>query len=69
MFRCSDDKMKKCKEKINKKKCGYDLVDVFLPLCGELGKWVQYCKNPRCSNYYRCSCGTEFGKHFINNVK
>jgi hypothetical protein len=29
-----------------------------------------FCKNRRCANYYKCSCGKEFGKHYplIENI-
>jgi hypothetical protein len=51
-----------CTTITNGRECGFLLVEVTLPLSDD--RKVYYCKNKKCDNYYKCSCGMEFGKHF-----
>lgn len=55
------EKEKLCKQLINGKKCNGQVV---IHPDKELEGKVFLCKNPKCSRYYICHCGMEFGRHY-----
>ena len=54
----------KCDHMVFGKRCNFELIEVFLPEANNKEEVQYYCDNPKCSNYYICSCGKEFGSHY-----